>query len=73
MRPLLSYTLLLAFVCAMMKITFEHAQKRHTNVEGRERGVLTKIICFCEHYNGLILYFIADYYLLLDSFYAGSL
>ena len=36
MIPLLSYALMIAFVCAMMKIISEHAQKRHTKVEDRE-------------------------------------
>ena len=41
-------------MCAMMNITYNHAQKSHTKVE--------------EHYNGLVLYFIVDSYLPLDSF-----
>ena len=52
--PLLSSTLLLA----------QHAQKGHTKVEGREGGMLTKLICCFEHYNGIILYFITDVNLL---------
>ena len=46
MIPLLSSDLLLAFVCAMMKIISEDAQKRHTKVKRREGRILTKIICF---------------------------
>ena len=50
MIPLLSSALLLAFVCAIMKIISEHAQKRITMVEGREGGGgLTKLICFFLH------------------------
>ena len=62
--PLLSSALLLV----------QHAQKRHTKVEGREGGgMLTKLICCFEHYNGLILYFITDSDLLLASFSVGFL
>ena len=70
MSPLLFFTLILYFVCARMKIIYEHAQKSHTEVEGRDggRGVLTKLIRFCEQYNGLPLYFITDSNLLLSCF-----
>ena len=34
----ISSALLLAFVCAMMKLNSEHALNRPTSVEGRERG-----------------------------------
>ena len=37
-EPSFSSALLLAFVYAMMQIISEHAQNRHTKVEGRERG-----------------------------------
>ena len=35
--------------------------------------MLTKLICFYEHYNGLVLYFITNFYLLLDCFSVGFL
>ena len=70
---LLSCSLLISFVSAMMKIIYKHAQKRHTKVEGKDEGVLNKIILFCEHYIGIPLYFIANSYLLLDFFSVGFL
>ena len=52
----------------------EHAQKIHTKVEGRDGGgILTKPIYFYEKYDGLVLYFITNSYLLLASFYVGFL
>ena len=67
MSPLLPSALLLAFVCAMMKINSEYAQKCTQRLKGGG-GVLTKLISFSEHYNGLVLYFITDSYLLLACF-----
>ena len=63
--PMFSSALLLA----------QHAQKRHTKVEGREGGVgLTNIICCFKQYNGLTIYsFFTDSYLLLASFSFGFL
>ena len=57
MNPLLCSALLLAFVFAMTKIISEHAQKRHTKFEGRYREDDNKANQFCEHCNGLPLYF----------------
>ena len=68
MSPLVSSALLLAFVFAMMKINYELAQKIHTKVEGREGGVLTNLISLCENYNGFVLYFISNSYMLLACF-----
>ena len=73
MIPLLSYAILLDFVCAMMKINYEHAQKYTPKLKGVRVGVLTKLISFCEHYNCLVLYFITDYYMLLACFSVGFL
>ena len=73
MSPLLSSALLLAFVCAMMKINSEHAQKCTPRLKGGRGTMITKLISFCEHYNGLVLYFITDSYLLLACFSVGFL
>ena len=73
MRPLLSSALLLAFVCAMMKINFDNEQNIHTKVEGREGGILTKLISFCGNYNGLVIYFFTNSYILSACFSVGFL
>ena len=65
--------LLITFVCEMMKINYDHAQKCTPSLKGGRGGVLTKVILFCEHYNGLVLYFITDSYLLLYFFSVGFL
>ena len=42
-------------------------------LKGGGGRMLTKLICFYEHYNGLVIYFITNSYLLLACFYVGSL
>ena len=69
LSPLLSSALLLAFVCAMMKTNDEHAKKFTPRLKGGRGMMLTKLISFIKHYNGLILYFITESYLLLACFY----
>ena len=59
MSPLLSSTLLLEFMCVMMKIISERAQNRHTKVEGRERVDLNYSNMFLKHYNGIPLFLLS--------------
>ena len=47
MIPLLSSAVLCAFMCAMVKITSEHAQKDIPRLNGWREDVLTKLIFFC--------------------------
>ena len=42
-------------------------------LKGGRGGMVTKLICCFEHYNGLPLYFIANSYLLLACFSVGFL
>ena len=48
-------------------------KKGTPGLKGGRGGVLTKIIFFCEHYNGIALYFVTDYYLVIDYFSVGFL
>ena len=46
MRPLLSSTVLCTFMCSMINITSEHAQKDTPRLNGEKEYVLTKVISF---------------------------
>ena len=48
-------------------------KKDTPRLKGGRGEILTKLICCFEHYNGLILYFITDSYLLLASLSVGFL
>ena len=41
--------ILITFVCEMMKINSEHAQKCTSRLKEGRKGVLTKVIIICEH------------------------
>ena len=48
-------------------------KKEHQGWREGGGGVLTKLICCFEHYNGLIIYFITDSYLILATLSLGLL
>ena len=73
MSPMIAAALLLDLMCAMMKINSEHAQKFTPRLNKGRGWRLNNQICSFEHCNGLVLYFIANSYLLLACFSVGFL
>ena len=63
------------YLCNYYIDVLEYTQQVHE--VGREvgglGGVITNIIWFCEHYNGLLLHLITHIFLLLDFFYVSIL
>ena len=74
-KPLFFSALLIVCVYAMTILMSEHTHNRNTRGGGVSwsdgEGGDTKIRCFFEHYNGLLLCFITHCFLLLAYFPVG--
>ena len=70
-EPLFSSAILIYFVYEMIILMPENAKTGTPGGKGGRGGMITKIICFCDHYNILLLHFITNCYLILDCFHVG--
>ena len=71
-KPLFSSDIFNIVVYAIMILMSEHTHNMHIRGnEGRGGGAITKIRCFCEHYNGPLFYFITHSFLILACFCVG--